>query len=47
MNSMTGYGRGEAAEADEIHRRKQNNRKQAELSLYLPRELDVGKPRAG
>ena len=42
MNSMTGYGRGESSRGGvkftvEI---STVNRKQAELSLYLPRELD-------
>jgi uncharacterized protein (TIGR00255 family) len=43
MNSMTGYGRGESARngAKFTVEISTVNRKQAELSLYLPRELDV------
>ena len=43
MNSMTGYGRGEAARGGAKFTVEIStvNRKQAELSLYLPRELDA------
>ena len=42
MNSMTGYGRGESSRAGVKFTVEVStvNRKQAELSLYLPRELD-------
>jgi len=43
MNSMTGYGRGESSRngAKFTVEISTVNRKQAELSLYLPRELDA------
>ena len=42
MNSMTGYGRGESSRGGVKFTVEVStvNRKQAELSLYLPRELD-------
>ena len=48
MNSMTGYGRGEAARGGAKFTVEIStvNRKQAELSLYLPRELDALESRA-
>ena len=48
MNSMTGYGRGEAARGGAKFTVEIStvNRKQAELSLYLPRELDALERRA-
>ena len=48
MNSMTGYGRGEAARSGAKFTVEIStvNRKQAELSLYLPRELDALESRA-
>ena len=48
MNSMTGYGRGESARngAKFTVEISTVNRKQAELSLYLPRELDALENRA-
>ncbi|MDP6904066.1 MAG: YicC/YloC family endoribonuclease [Verrucomicrobiota bacterium] len=43
MNSMTGYGRGESSRGGAKFTVEIStvNRKQAELSLYLPRELDA------
>ena len=43
MNSMTGYGRGEVSRSGAKFTVEIStvNRKQAELSLYLPRELDA------
>ncbi len=43
MNSMTGYGRGESSRGGSKFTVEIStvNRKQAELSLYLPRELDA------
>ena len=43
MNSMTGYGRGESSRdgAKFTVEISTVNRKQVELSLYLPRELDA------
>ena len=48
MNSITGYGRGEAARGGAKFTVEIStvNRKQAELSLYLPRELDALESRA-
>jgi len=48
MNSMTGYGRGESSRngAKFTVEISTVNRKQAELSLYLPRELDALENRA-
>ena len=48
MNSMTGYGRGEAASGGAKFTVEIStvNRQQAELSLYLPRELDALESRA-
>jgi uncharacterized protein (TIGR00255 family) len=48
MKSMTGYGRGEASRngAKLTVEISTVNRKQAELSLYLPRELDALESRA-
>ena len=48
MNSMTGYGRGEAARGGAKFTVEIStvNRKQAELSLYLPRDLDALESRA-
>ena len=48
MKSMTGYGRGEAARGGAKFTVEIStvNRKQAELSLYLPRELDALESRA-
>ena len=48
MNSMTGYGRGESARGGAKFTVEIStvNRKQAELSLYLPRELDALESRA-
>jgi len=48
MKSMTGYGRGDASRdgAKLTVEISTVNRKQAELSLYLPRELDALESRA-